>query len=365
MELIGDSDFNNDFAEAEKNDMPKYHELMGAIISYSKFKDKLNNMSINAEFVVRMITGVFYVKQSKSHQIHNCFISLLHGNIIDADRLDYACRDVWASGYSTSNIDLRRLISALHIKRNSEKEYVVCFESNSLNEIEGVLNVKDFQGKYVFNHHTVSYDQWLLTQAACTMALEYYPNIKQDNDGTLALGEIINEESIVDKIILPKNNLCVSNLSDDDLVFLMKQSHNPYYIEWSSRQYSHYPLWKSRDEFLYYFDIENPNTQIEKSRFEQMIKDSLAKEDVNDIIITKAIFKPRVKMNSLYVVVAGQVIRYTDIYPKTECNNKNTLFYYVFLPKKNMDRDEIAKKKVVIIDELKSNIEKMYRGICQ
>ena len=365
--LIKNSDFRHDLDTAMANDMPNYHELMSAIISYSKFSEKLKDMSIDAEFVVRMITGVFYVKRLKNHQIHNCFISLLHGNIIDADRLDYACRDVWASGYSTSSIDLRRLISALHIKKNSEKEYVVCFESNSLNEIEGVLNVKDFQGKYVFNHHTVSYDQWLLTQAACKMALEYYPNIKQDNDGTLALGKIIKEEAIVDKIELPKNNLCVSNLSDDDLVFLMKQSPNPYYTEWSSRQYSHYPLWKSRDEFLYHFTIENPNTQIEQSRFEQMIKDSLVKEvkDVNNIIITQAVFKPRIKMNSLYIVVAGQVIRYTDIYPKTECNNKNTLFYYVFLPKKSMDRDEIAKKKVVIIDELKSNIEKMYKGICQ
>ena len=128
----------------------------------------------------------------------------MHGNIIDADRLDYACRDVWASGYSTSSIDLRRLISALHIMKSSDnKDYVICFESNSLNEIDGVLNVKDFQVRYVINHHTVSYEQWLLEQAARKMALEYYPDIEQDQNGFLALGQILNEKTITDSIKLP------------------------------------------------------------------------------------------------------------------------------------------------------------------
>lgn len=362
-DIINNNDFNKDLDNAMKNDMPNYHELMSAIISYSKFKDALESMSINAEFVARMITGVFYLKRTKKNQVYNCFISLLHGNIIDADRLDYACRDVWASGYSTSSIDLRRLISALHIKKNSEDEYVVCFENNSLNEIEGVLNVKDFQVRYVINHHTVSYDQWLLRQAACKMALEYFPNIEQDRNGVLALGQIIKEESIIGKTMLPKNDLSISNLSDDDLVFLMKQSPNSYYTEWSCRQYSHYPLWKSRDEFFHYFNIENPNMLIEKSRFEQMIKDALVDKvkNIEDIIITQAIFKPRVKMTSLYILVAGHVVRYTDIYPDKEDNNKDLIFYYVFLPKENMERREISQTKVEIIRKLKPSIDSMYK----
>ena len=362
-ELIKNDDFNNDIDIAMEKDTPNYHELMSAIIAYSKFEGGLRRMSIDAEFVSRMITGIFYVKQSPSHQIHNCFISLLHGNIIDADRLDYACRDVWASGYSTSSIDLRRLVSALHIKKNHEKEYVVCFESNSLNEIDGVLNVKDFQVRYVINHHTVSYDQWLLTQAARKMALDFIPAIENDVNGFLALGKIINEQSIVDKIKLPNSNLYVSNLSDDDLVFLMKQSENLYYEEWSSRQYSRYPLWKSRDEFFHHFKIEDLNMQIEQNKFEQMVKDALAKmeEDINDIIVIKAVFKPRVKMNSLYIVVANQVIRYTDIYPQSEGNNKNMLFYYVFLPKHNMEREEINKRKIDIIKKLQPHILDLYK----
>lgn len=241
-DVVNNKDFDNDLDLIMEKDAPNYHEFMSAIVTCTKFKEGLSRISIDYELVARMITGTFYHKNNQTHQIHNCFISLLHGNIIDADRLDYACRDVWASGYSTSSIDLRRLISAIHIMKNSDnKDYVVCFESNSLNEIDGVLNVKDFQVRYVINHHTVSYEQWLLEQAARKMALEYYPNIEQDQNGFLALGQILNEKTITDSIKLPNGNI-ISNISDDDLVFLMKQSPNKFYDEWSSRQYSHFPL---------------------------------------------------------------------------------------------------------------------------
>ena len=362
-DVVNNKDFDNDLDLIMEKDAPNYHEFMSAIVTCTKFKEGLSRISIDYELVARMITGTFYHKNNQTHQIHNCFISLLHGNIIDADRLDYACRDVWASGYSTSSIDLRRLISAIHIMKNSDnKDYVVCFESNSLNEIDGVLNVKDFQVRYVINHHTVSYEQWLLEQAARKMALEYYPNIEQDQNGFLALGQILNEKTITDSIKLPNGNI-ISNISDDDLVFLMKQSPNKFYDEWSSRQYSHFPLWKSRDEFSFYFNGYDPTVQVERSKFENAIKAILASEGENakDVIITEATFKPRVKMNSLYIMVANQVVRYTDICPASQDLNRNQLFYYVFLPKLDgEDRNEREERIIRLICKLQSVIIMLY-----
>lgn len=364
-EIISNVDFDNDLESTMKTDAPNYHEFMSGIVSYIKFKEGLARMNIDTEFVVRMITGTFYKKKVNSHQIHNCFISLLHGNIIDADRLDYACRDVWASGYSTSSIDLRRLISALHImkKVDGNKDYVVCFESNSLNEIDGVLNVKDFQMKYVINHHTVNYEQWLLENAACKMALKFFPNIENDEDGFLALGNIINEKTLTEDIIL-SGKYRISNISDDDLVFLMKQHDNHYYDEWSSRQYSHFPLWKSRDEFSHYFNGYDRTVQVEPTEFENIIRAILTHEGENDedIIITKATFKPRVKMNSLYIVVANNIVRYTDLYPASEDFNYNQTFYYVFIPKlEGQDRCEREERKLNIINKLRPVIHMLYK----
>ena len=248
------------------------------------------------------------------------------------------------------------------MKSSDNKDYVICFESNSLNEIDGVLNVKDFQVRYVINHHTVSYEQWLLEQAARKMALEYYPDIEQDQNGFLALGQILNEKTITDSIKLPNDNI-ISNISDDDLVFLMKQYPNKFYDEWSNRQYSHFPLWKSRDEFSFYFNGYDPNVQVETSEFEKAIKAILVSEGENaeDVIITKATFKPRVKMNSLYIMVANQVVRYTDIYPASQDLNRNQLFYYVFLPKLDEeDRNEREKRKMRLIHKLRSVIIMLY-----
>ena len=361
--IVDNDDFSFDLDQIMIKDAPNYHEFMSAIVTCDKFKDELARISIDAEFVARMITGTFYQRKVGHHQIHNCFISLLHGNIIDADRLDYACRDVWASGYSTSSIDLRRLISALHIMKNQDREYVVCFESNSLNEIDGVLNVKDFQVKYVINHHTVSFEQWLLEQSACAMALHHYPDIPDDKGGYLALGKIINEQAITGTIELPDNQGKISNLSDDDLVFLMKQHPNVYYDQWSSRQYTHFPLWKSRDEFSYYFSCDR-TTEVSLEEFSKVVKAMLMANGIaeKDIIITKAVFKPRVRMNSLYIVVANQIVRYTDIYPASQDLNRNQTFYYVFIPKlQEEDEDSRRARKQMLISKLFSVMKFLYK----
>ena len=361
---LKNDEFESDLRKLMEIDEPNFHEFMSAIVSVKKFSEGLKRINIDTELVARMIVGNIYRKKEDTHQIQNCFISLLHGNIIDADRLDYACRDVWASGYSTSSIDLRRLISALHIKKYKNDKFVVCFESNSLNEIEGLLNVKDFQVRYVINHHSVSYDQWLLDNAARKMALKYFPNEPDDHDGKLALRKIISLDSIIEKTDLPNEKITISNISDDDLVFLMKQDDNPFYEQWSSRQYKHFPLWKSRDEFFHFFKIENKSVEIRKTRFEGVVNPILEKNGINpkDIIITEAEFKPRVKMDSLCVMISNEIVKYTEIYPESDNKNINKYFHYIFIPKQGYDFDGIKHIRHELIKALVEPIQELYKA---
>ena len=165
-----------------KRNNANFHELTSAIITIKSFAHlfPISEYSVydNLEFVIRMIIGCkyYYKKDDVDLQLRNCFIDLLHGGVIDADRLDYACRDVWASGYRTSSVDVQRLIAGLYIEKNTKNkgEYVVCFKSNVLNEIQSVLDVKDFQVQYVLNHHTVILEQHFLEQAALNMAKDIY-----------------------------------------------------------------------------------------------------------------------------------------------------------------------------------------------
>lgn len=356
---VNSDNFTSDLEQVRALDEPNFHEYVSAYIAHYEFGEAISRLYLDPEFIVRMITGIFYVADKDNHQIHNCFISLLHGKVIDADRLDYACRDVWASGYSTSSIDLRRLISALHIKRNNKKDYVVCFEANSLNEIEGVLNVKDFQMRYVINHHVVNHEQWLLRQAAEELALKLFPN--EDN----ALGKIININALTDKIKIFDGHLTIHNLSDDDLIFLMKQfGDNEYYKQWSSRQYNHIALWKSPDEFYHFFPSINRTKSLKHKDFKPFVKQFISNEceiDIDDILITEAKFKPRVKMDSLYIIISQDLVRYTDLYPNKMEDNEDILFYYVFIPKNPKEsRSDLMARKRNIIDNLRPILASMY-----
>lgn len=356
--------FSNDLQQIRKYDDPNFHEYVSAYIAHSQFGEAISHLYLDSEFIVRMITGTFYMKEKETHQIHNCFISLLHGKVIDADRLDYACRDVWASGYSTSSIDLRRLISALHILRNDAKDYVVCFEANSLNEIEGVLNVKDFQMRYVINHHVVNHEQRLLMKAAETVALKLFPNAS--NDGYAALENIINVKALTGEIGIFNDALKVRNLSDDDLVFLMKQfGDNDYYRQWSSRQYDHVALWKSPDEFYHFFPEINRGKSLKHNEFEPLIRFFLASKcnvSADDILITEAKYKPRVKLDSLYIYVAQDIVRYTELYPHKKEENEDVLFYYVFIPKVPREsRKDLMERKRQYLCELRPILASMYR----
>lgn len=348
-------------------DDANYHELVSAYLAVEKFRESLVSLGVDVEFVARMITGCFY-NDSHENQIKNCFISLLHGEVIDADRLDYGCRDVWASGYSTSNVDLTRLISALHIKKNEEKEFVVCFDCNVINEIDNLLSVKDFQMKYVINHHTVAYDQWLLVHAMRSLAEKFFmedvkkkePQREQEDKEYLCMNRICSVNSLVGDINIGEYKLF--RPSDDDFVFMLKQDKdNSYFHEWYSRNYSRFALWKSPDEFSHYFGIKR-GTDLNNDQFKDDVKKIIfEKFHIEDVVIKKIKYKPRVKLSSLYILVHGQLRRFTDIYPnEKEQEQSEIVFYYVYVQKPSDKHDEIEKLRSDIVKELQSTIKKLY-----
>lgn len=351
-------------------DDANYHELVSALLAVERFSDPLKPLGVDMEFVARMITGCFYDVTPKT-QVKNCFISLLHGEVIDADRLDYACRDVWASGYSTSNIDLRRLISALHIKKNENDEYVVCFDCNVINEIDNLLSVKDFQMKYVINHHTVAYDQWLLVHAVQSMSEKYfmqeieaaYPEENLEDREYRCMNGICSVESLFSEV--PVGSYRLYNPSDDDFVSLLKQDDgNAYFKEWYSRNYSRFAIWKSPDEFSHYFGIKR-GTDLKNDKFEEKVKQLIHDVfGIDDVVIKTIKYKPRVKLSSLYILIHGQLRRFTDIYAdEKELNQGELVFYYVYVKKPNCNHVDIENLRSEIVQKLAPIIQSLYTRV--
>ena len=368
--------------------LPAYHEYSSAIISLKRYGDDIqNHLSGDAELIARMITGCKYHERegfplTEKVQLRNIFIELLHSDFVDADRLDYACRDIWASGYCTSSVDVYRLIESMHIRKDKSGNIILCYDYKSLNEIESVLEVRSFQNSYVINHHTIIYDQYVLQKAAEKMAVDFFKVEMTDFDdsplteegvATKSLAKIININSLLPDCEKMHTNdgveYSVANIADEDLMFLMKQSEeNSYYREWASRQYNYFPLWKSLDEFHELFPITRQTILVNKpfvpplpnkERFESLIKNSINEEGEEplDIIVVETKFKAKVKLSQLQLLVNDNVISFGDLYPfrsyreSVSPDYKDETFYYVYCKgantKQNHENREAIRKQII------------------
>ena len=365
---INSESFTSDIEGKEQE--ANFHEYVSAWLTVKNFSHVIKELGGSPEFVARMIIGLFY-QDKESHQIHNCMISLLHGEVIDADRLDYTCRDVWASGYHTSSYDLRRLISALHIrKKESDGDYVVCFDSNVINEIDNVMSVKDFQMKYVFNHHTVVYDQFLLTSAVEHTAYKLFGDEfkKMYEDESDVRSAATNKLCSINSMIEPVKigNFKLINPSDGDFVSLMKQDDdNVDFKEWYSRKYSRFAIWKTPDVFAGFFKIHR-NQTIENELFEEKVSATLVSNgiDYKDILIRKVTYKSKVLLKSLYILVHKELKRFTDIYP-IEGASKDVTFYYVYVRKPSESPQKIEQERQRLVKVLIPVMQELYPEYCK
>ena len=324
----------------------KPHEIISAYMCLKVFYEKILELGGNPALVGRMIIGVQYEEKEKS--LENCFISLLHGDVIDADRLDYVCRDKWASGYLTHAVDLDRLISAIQIKC-SDGVHQIKYRKNAINEIQSLMDSKNFQSTYVFTHHQVVYEQMLLKESVEELIKALLPETpnhpeKLFNYEALFSPQQVNENTV---IYLP---------SDDDIIHLMKTHSDeiPHLEEWLSREYKFYPLWKTRSEFISLFKTNGG-------------KDLLNKADLFDTIIVPAVESmigqkcivlngnPKIKniaKGQILIEFESNTMDILDLcLPSVRDVYKDQVFKYVFVPREFFDkRSKIIK---AIKDELK------------
>lgn len=347
----------------------KPHEYASAILVADKYGLKANIRQIknvNIELVCRMIIGAEYKDKDEKtiyYPIANCFISLLHGNILDADRIDYACRDVWASGYGTATVDVERIVAAIHIhKHNNSGKYEICYDYNALTELTNMLEIRQFQNRYVINHHIVQYEQELLVRAAETMAKQKYPK-ENEHD---ALSRIISIDGLIND---PEKAQEYPYICDDDLWYLIKHStNNPYYEELSSRQYKRFSLWKTIGEFYAIFPQVSKQKEIYKGTFKDDIKkllNPIIHDDVENIVFCEIKFKADVDINNVPICVGKHHISYKDAQlqffeQKTKTPNESVKeeipnkmrFQYIYVPYPKDTTKNILEYKDTLVQAL-------------
>ena len=348
-----DSQFEKDFISQFTSDGKLRfapHEVISAIVALRYFGDVIKNprnewKSKRAKgipsLLARMIVGCRFFDKNKS--LEDAFIELLHSDIIDADGLDYVCRDVWASGYSTSKVDINRLIEAITIHKNDSGEYLVCYSDKALNDIKSVLHVKNFQNEFVFNHHTIELEQDILQHAMMSAAMYHMKvKIKKKDDiedvRNRALKSLCNIKMYeTEGFKLPSGEL-IKNPMDDDFIHLMKAvESDPYVKQWLGRQYELVPLWKRQESFLADLtdelreDLDEHAWIFSKACKKYLIENFDVPE--NEKVFLEIKPKNRLeKLNEAYIYTNEKPCKYTKIYPKIE-KVQQPYVMYILIPK--------------------------------
>jgi len=326
--------FKDDLGDTTAKD----HEKVSAFLVLKYYKDKIKkiNPSIDVDFIARMIIGCKYKdSDDQKNQIKNEIISLLNGHAIDVDKLDYAARDRWASGYNSSSVDLDRLISAFRIIKQDER-YHFCVHKSALSEIDGVLDSRNFQYIWIIPHHKVVYDQLLLEKAINKLG-EILSN--GSHMATLKKMFDVNMFFSMQDVYGEKIYL----LSDDDIIHLLKkyEADNPYAKEWFSRKHILKPLWKSYAEYYsliarHCFESEIEKKQHLESVGNKVVKDVLNKANYDENNYFLAAVTPKVssiKKNELYININNSLISYSDLGLIDKFKDKVKPFIYIYIPK--------------------------------
>ena len=226
----------------------KPHEIISALLCVTTYGQAIKDLGGNPSLVGRMIMGIKY--KDSIHSLENCCIELLHGDIIDADKFDYVCRDKWASGYQSNSVDVDRIINSI-ILLKEDGTYRIVYSKNALYEIQALVDNKNFQQNWVFKHRQVVYEQKIFKD--CVKKL--IESLR--NNGITHAKQLFDYKSFYESIKVG-TDINIYMLSDDDIIHLLKKylPNDPLFKEWLSRKYSYFPIWKTYSEMRALLGVE-------------------------------------------------------------------------------------------------------------
>lgn len=241
IEVVKSEKFAEDVPQ-EKTAAAAAHEIMSSIVGLISFQDFFRSEN-EREFFARCITGYKYSEKSNENEIRNCFIQLLNSKVIDVDKLDYLIRDAFITGFDTVSIDYERLLGALTIV-NTEDRYELAYYKNAISVIENVVYAHDAERKWIQSHPIVIYETYILQHIIGHLCTQ----VKALDKKLFCLESLLVEGQEF------KENVKVSLMCDDDIVYLMKNVFpNELSAEYFRRIDRRHPVWKSEAEYKTFF----------------------------------------------------------------------------------------------------------------
>lgn len=240
-ELDGFFPKTEDFLNDLKIASPSPHEKISALLVLKQYKKSIEEMDASALLAARMILGCKYSNpNTQLKKIENKLISLLNGNGIDVDALDYIQRDSWSSGVSNVRIDFNRLLSSIMVRpTNDGTTTQIVFKKSALSVLDNISIGRNFLYKWIYSHHIVNYEQFLLSTII--------EKIDKESNNEFC-NKIFSLDSFFEPINYKETNFYLP--TDDDLMHVIKQYNKIAEVEeFLSRNYQYKALWKTYFEF--------------------------------------------------------------------------------------------------------------------
>ncbi len=319
----------------------------------NKFSGAIKEVDSNIDpvLVARMITGWDYsIKETDEQKFESCLIKLLNGHTIDVDKLDYIIRDTWASGCDNTAIDTQRLLNAVSVGYLDDG-LVLAFEKSALSVIQSVVTSRNYLYRWIYSHHKVTYNEWLLETAVKGLCEEFGYISKTGED------DFVRQLFSMDAIIESKtiDGRAFSLLADGDIIHYLKKwaylHPESEAEEWLSRQHSRKALWKSYAEYCQLFPRIATEDTIKNKDFSRQFRRILGKWEEQEKVKLKAeileVFPKQITIDSgsVYINMPTGTVSYSNIekglggamvsMPK---------FFYVYIKKEYVSRaDDILK----------------------
>lgn len=265
IDVVGNAQFKADVKGIEMRFEPaKPHEIMSAIVALRKFPDLFKDDK-EKSFFARCITGYCYTKLTQHQDIWNCMIRLLNADVIDVDKLDYLIRDAYITGFDTVKIDYVRLLGALCLWRDEDEGvWKLVFHKSALSVIQNVVFAHDAERHWIQNHPIVQYEGYILNHAIEQVNCQF----------SAANHRLFSYETLTEEGNQLDQNIHISLLADDDLVYLMKNvCSDETTKEYFNRQNRRHPIWKSEAEYKSLFYCRSGEDSVITNFIEKEIDD--------------------------------------------------------------------------------------------
>lgn len=345
------------------------HEIVSCIIVLRCFKDILDELAAKRDckidylFLVRCILGAQYTDINHSFSDYkNCIIRILNSSI-DVDKLDYISRDSSISGFANTKVDTKRLLSSLIFVKSkglSDKpKLCLAFKKTALGVIQNVVTSRNSLYTWVYSHHKVKYEGYLIQKAIELIADEEEKQSNYKINRNIFITSLFSVKSIEE------------NLVCDDVIWnlFIKHKNIPEVNEIIQRNSQKKAIWKSFAEFQAYFDtatkiapVGGYSADIMRKYLENNSSISCLKNYINkfdpemkfEVVsgdVKLAYFKPK----EILVYINDDLFFFDDIFGELYGKSQIPSFFYIYC-------DKETKRKLNIINS-NTNKKKKYELI--